>query len=505
MRPARQRFVATFSRRCDELACAAAATGDATARVEFVAAMRRLAGASRVAGFSEVSAAASALDQRARGTAAGPDALVAAIASLREAFARDEASPPAWALIVEEPTLPPTAEGMVLIADSDDVQRRAMSRHLESLGYDVQAVSRGDEVLPALREALPTAAIIDAQLPGLDGLSICRKVAAEPALAAVPILFTTAASSSDERLAAVLSDVADYLTKPIDLADLGARVATAIRRRTEAAAAVEPPRLARGELAYPDFVTRASKMLERTGGALALIQLPDGLGLRTATWLTGELRRDDLLGRYRDNLRLLLLPGLLARPAALHVSDLLARLSAGGISATAGIATADRPGERPFAVLLQEADARLTAQATAPPAPAAARGAVLSPGDRATRRHLNILIADDDEMARRHAERPLAHAGFRCRMAADGQQAVEELQRERPDLLVLELATSGLDGFQVLEAVRALGGPRPRVLVVSATPDEAAVRQAFSLGADDYLAKPFSPLTLLSRVRRLLR
>lgn len=493
LRRARQRFVATFQKRSEELAQLARAATDAGARDEFARAVHRLVGAAGLVGFKELSRLASALEQEAKAGTASIEELGTRLDGLREAYARDDASPPDWAG-QDDPTRPPPLT--IVVAEDDDGQRLAMTRFLEASGHMVTGVARGDEVLTAVRRQQPSILVLDVQLPGLDGYAVCRQVKADPALVGVAVVFVTAAITTDDRLAGLLLGADDYVEKPIDLAELGVRLSLAAERRARAAS--QPQRLAVGELAYPDFVTRASDTLQQTGGAVVLLRMPGDMSLRVATWLMGELRRDDLLGRYRDDLRVLLLPGLLSRTAARHVSDIVARLAAAGLPVSVGLGVAERPGERSFSALLQEADAQLAAAAMG--APAASDG--LPGGATPVRR--SVLVADDDEMTRRLAERPLAHAGFTCRMAVDGQHALDEVLRDPPDVLVLDLSMPRLDGLQVLEAMRQHGGARPRVVVISANRQEDDVRKALALGADDYVVKPFNPLTLLARVRRLM-
>jgi two-component system cell cycle response regulator len=492
LRRARQRFVGTFPKRCEELALLARAATDAATRDEFARAVHRLVGAAGLVGFKELSRLASTLEQDAKaGTSTAAD-LATRLEGLRDAYARDDASPPDW-VGQEDPTRPPSLT--LVIAEDDDVQRQAMTRFLEASGHAVTGVARGDEVLAVVRRQLPGILVLDVQLPGLDGYAVCRQVKSDPALAAVAVVFVTAAITTDDRLAGLLLGADDYVEKPVDLAELGTRLSLVAERRARAAS--QPQRIAVGELAYPDFVSRASDTLQQSGGAVVLLRMPADMGLRVATWLVGELRRDDLLGRYRDDLRVLLLPGLLPRTAARHVADIVARLAAAGLPVSMGMAVTERPGERSFSALLQEADGQLAA---------AASGAAPAPGvpGAAPPVRRSVLVADDDEMTRRIAERPLTHAGYTCRMAVDGQHALDEVLREPPDVLVLDLSMPRLDGLQVLEAMRQHGGPRPRVVVISANRQEDDVRKALALGADDYVVKPFNPLTLLARVRRVM-
>ena len=94
--------------------------------------------------------------------------------------------------------------------------------------------------------------------------------------------------------------------------------------------------------------------------------------------------------------------------------------------------------------------------------------------------------------------------GFSTTIAIDGQQAIEAVEREQPDVLILDLMMPKMTGFDVLHRIRALAN-KPRVIVLSARGREQDITRAFDLGADDYMMKPFSPQELRARIGRLLR
>ena len=114
-----------------------------------------------------------------------------------------------------------------------------------------------------------------------------------------------------------------------------------------------------------------------------------------------------------------------------------------------------------------------------------------------------LLVEDDDAIAvalRLHLE----DAGFRLHREADGRQAMAAIDRQRWDLVLLDLMLPGADGWEVCRHLRARHADVP-VIMLSARSAEAHRVLGLELGADDYVAKPFSMLELVARVRALLR
>ena len=117
---------------------------------------------------------------------------------------------------------------------------------------------------------------------------------------------------------------------------------------------------------------------------------------------------------------------------------------------------------------------------------------------------MKILVVDDDLDLLKVIAFALRQAGYLVVEAQDGLSALNTFERERPDLVILDVNMPRLNGFEVLKRVRAGGSPTPVMMLTVRSAEEDQVR-GLDLGADDYLAKPFSPRTLLARVRALLR
>ncbi len=116
---------------------------------------------------------------------------------------------------------------------------------------------------------------------------------------------------------------------------------------------------------------------------------------------------------------------------------------------------------------------------------------------------MKILIADDDRDLLGLIGFTLTQAGYLVVKAGDGPTAIRMFEAEQPDILVLDINMPGASGFQVCEAVRQKS--RVPVMMLTVRGEEEDLVRALELGADDYLTKPFSPRTLLARVKALLR
>jgi two-component system, OmpR family, response regulator ResD len=114
-----------------------------------------------------------------------------------------------------------------------------------------------------------------------------------------------------------------------------------------------------------------------------------------------------------------------------------------------------------------------------------------------------VLVVDDEPIVREILDRYLAREGFEVTTAADGEAALEAFERRHPDLVVLDLMLPRVDGIEVFRRIRSRD--QTPVMMLTARGEETERVVGLELGADDYVAKPFSPREIVARVRAVLR
>jgi DNA-binding response OmpR family regulator len=121
----------------------------------------------------------------------------------------------------------------------------------------------------------------------------------------------------------------------------------------------------------------------------------------------------------------------------------------------------------------------------------------------ATGARLRALVVDDEPPLVQVISGYLAREGFDVVTAADGESAVATARGTRPDVIVLDLMLPGIDGVEACRRIRAFSDAY--IIMLTAKSDELDKLVGLSVGADDYLTKPFSPRELVARVRAMLR
>ncbi len=115
---------------------------------------------------------------------------------------------------------------------------------------------------------------------------------------------------------------------------------------------------------------------------------------------------------------------------------------------------------------------------------------------------IKILIVDDEKPICDLIDLNLSASGYQCTAVQDGMRAIEMIERDAYDLVLLDIMLPGADGYDVMEYIRPLGIP---VIFITAKHEVRDRVRGLRLGADDYLVKPFDVVELMARVEAVLR
>ncbi|MEE1756694.1 two-component system response regulator CseB [Streptomyces sp. SP18CS02] len=196
------------------------------------------------------------------------------------------------------------AETHVLFVEDDDVIREATQLALERDGFAVTAMPDGLSGLEAFRERQPDIALLDVMLPGMDGVSLCRRIRDE---STVPVIMLSARADSIDVVLGLEAGADDYVTKPFDGSVLVARIRAVLRRfghagRPAGGADAGPAgQDERGLLVFGDLEVDTEGMEVRKGGApVALTPTEMRLLLEFSSAPGTVLSRDKLLERVWD-------------------------------------------------------------------------------------------------------------------------------------------------------------------------------------------------------------
>jgi two-component system phosphate regulon response regulator PhoB len=118
----------------------------------------------------------------------------------------------------------------ILIVEDEEPLTLLLRYNLESEGYLVDAVARGDDADTRLRESVPDLIVLDWMLPGLSGIELCRRLRARPETKSLPIIMLTARGEESERVRGLATGADDYIVKPFSVPELLARVRALLRR-----------------------------------------------------------------------------------------------------------------------------------------------------------------------------------------------------------------------------------------------------------------------------------
>jgi len=119
----------------------------------------------------------------------------------------------------------------ILLVDDSPINLRVAVKSIELHGYEVLVAQDGEEALRRAEVTMPDLILLDIMMPGLDGFEVCRRLKAHPATQDVPVIFMTSLSGGQDKVAGFAAGAVDYVTKPLQIDELGARVGAHLKLR----------------------------------------------------------------------------------------------------------------------------------------------------------------------------------------------------------------------------------------------------------------------------------
>ena len=407
------------------------------------------------------------------------------------------------------------AGSKVVAVDDDPTFLVLISELLGAWGMAVTPLDDAERLWAVLEAVTPDLLLLDNDMPGVDGISLCRAIRSDARWADLPIIFLSGPGSPEMLRQMFTAGADDFVSKPVLGDELVTRVVNRIRRSR-----VHRERpgvdLATGLLSAVAFVHDATRLLSlsRQDGRPAVLAVCalDPPSEPALTALGRRLRQaaepEDAVGIWSGGRLAVLLHGMTA-PAA---QELLGRVihtataeDAGPpCRASVGLAACPEDGSDVRALGVAAESALVLARE------ASGGGDSVeihqSPG-HGRAEVVDVLLVDDDEALGTLVVHALSHRGMSVRWLRDGGQAVQLLDDPafRARVVLLDVGLPGLDGLSVLRHLGQQGRLHvTRVVMLTLRSNDSEVLEALDLGAFDHVGKPFSLPVLIHRVRRAI-
>ncbi len=414
----------------------------------------------------------------------------------------------------------------LLVVDDDPVSRQFIDATLDSPNRQMHICGTLAEAEQALKDHEISLLILDLALPDGDGRTLMVRLRQRARYAGLPIVVVTAASGTQARTECFALGADEVIGKPFDPRSLAACVAAKLQRAADLTRSVrvdtltglpnqaalirafdrhrDAARANRRPLCVGVIRADRLKWTNDTFGTAA----GDAVLQAAATHLAGIQREGDVIGRWGGEEFLILMPDATESAAARWLEHALA-----GLRGLVVVAPDGRTFRAPFTAGLAEAPP----EAGGPPDADSGAGPLLlwlvriaghhavAVDGRDASRARRVLLAEDDAPMAQVLSGLLRLDGFEVAHVTGGREVLELAPRETPGLVMLDVALPGLDGFEVIRELRRMPGyDRLPIMIVSGARESREVARGLELGADDYVLKPFSPVELRARVRRLV-
>ena len=381
----------------------------------------------------------------------------------------------------------------LLVVEDNRTSQTIVSGMLEMLGCTIKVVDNGRAAVQAFKRESWDLILMDCNMPEMDGFeatAMIRTLEGEDGLR-VPIVAMTANTQPADVAKCLSAGMDDHLSKPLMLDSLSAHLQRWLPGLT---------RLPPEPLHEEPTVDRSDEPVDRA----ALARLHEALGGAIGQAITPFLED---MPAYMETMEAAAEAG---DSHALRRAAHAVKGAAGTFGAVALVALAKSmeamaeagqndnaaaliPRLRAEYALVSQALRQELAGAPELPLPASSLGAA------------RVLIVDDDRSTRSALRAALQRSGFVVTEASNGSQVAAEVERMRPDVILMDALMPVMDGFAACAQLQASAQTRDiPVLMITALEDRASIERAFSVGASDYIPKPLHLAVVNQRVRRLI-
>jgi len=499
--------------RIEALEAAASAFGEEPS-AETAATMRRIAhslrGSGGTYGFPRITEVAAEVEEAANGTLL--PAVEILVETLREVATRGEPD-----------------RMRILLIDDDIEITHLLERHLSSRNREILVAHTAAEAERIVEVQDVSLVVLDLLLPDTDGRNLLVELRERAATANVPVIVLTTKAGPLTRSECFALGADEFFEKPFDVDAFAAAVASKLQRTAELADDSRRDLLTGlpNRAGFHDAFRRAAAYARRhrTDLAIGFIDLDrfkrvndsyghrvgDEVLRRVADLLAEGLRESDIVARWGGEEFVALFPDTDVGGAVQALEKVRERFAAErfrfdeealGVTFSAGVAPV---GDHDS---IEEAVARADYYLYL--AKSAGRDRVTSESADVPRPKRKVLIAEDDELVATLIRHRLVQEGFEVARYDDGESALRAIESSDGadpgfSLVILDVLLPGVDGFTLLDRLRSKRSfAHVPVIVLTVMGSEEDVVRGLSLGADDYVVKPFSPTELLARIHRLL-
>jgi DNA-binding response OmpR family regulator len=403
----------------------------------------------------------------------------------------------------------------ILIVEDEPTSALLARGALEGPGRTIQVVRTGERARAALADHPVDLVVLDLILPDTDGRHLLMELSRELDASRTSVVVLTVSGTPTTRAECFAYGASACLDKPLDPTELSRVVADLLRRGRpgdqRSTSTLELPD--RGQMRESFLRMQAERAASEGPLVLAIVETdPSGRGWdeegnrplelrelhgRVARAIQEGLGLGDALGRWGVSEFVVLFSGRDPEACVRVLERAQVRVERGARSFVAGVTEIADGAQFEDAVTWASrlvSEARMTDDA-----------AILHTTLSKTRAPF-VLVVEDDPITASLLRHRFERSGFDVELHDDGLRGLDAIRRTLPDLLILDIRLPGMDGFEILSRMKEEGmTENVRTIVLTGLGREADVTRAFSLGADDYLVKPFSPVELTARALRLVR